>query len=620
MKLAIFLLFFCLFPTSILFAQRYNYKVNLKEISKDQLTIKLKVPNLKQKTLLFQFPVVIPGSYGTVDFGRFILKLEAKDKNGNKLKVSHPTLNTWKIKNAENIDEISYRVNDTWDTNIVTNPAGTNIDSNVFLFNNHGFFGFFKNYEHLPFNIEIDRPSYLYGGTALKKTGGDHDTDIFEADSYFKLIDNPILFARPDTATFKVGNTTFLVQLYSPTGRNNSKSFVKDLKQIVIAQQAYLNKQLPLEQYVFLIFMIKEFENYRASWGIGALEHTNSSVYCLKEGALENLRYVIRDIAAHEFFHTWTPLSIRSKEIHFFDFMEPKMSKHLWLYEGGTEYASIHYQVQNGVMTVQRYLDILSSKIKNSGRYDNSIPFTVMSKKCVNELSSEYGNVYQKGALINLCLDLKLRILSNGTYGFQNMIHDLSQKYHAKKPFNDEDLFDEISELSGYPNEIRDFFKSYVEGPEPLPIGQLMDEVGISFLKNAVIKELSAFGFNPNNGLRFNNEQAKLELQEKGIDSFGKNIMGFLHGDLLYKWQGKELEMRTLKETWEVYKKSAKDGDLLNVTVLRKNKDGVYVEVELSAKLIQVETEINNTFVINPKATAKVLKIRNAWLGNYRTK
>lgn len=60
--------------------------------------------------------------------------------------------------------------------------------------------------------------------------------------------------------------------------------------------------------------------------------------------------------------------------------MEPKMSKHLWLYEGGTEYASIHYQVQNGVMTVQRYLDILSSKIKNSGRYDNSIPFTVMSK------------------------------------------------------------------------------------------------------------------------------------------------------------------------------------------------------------------------------------------------
>lgn len=613
-----YVLFFylCYFP--FLLSQKYVYKVDLKDVSKDQLTVRLKVPDLKQKTLRFQLPVIIPGTYRVGDYGRFITKFSAKDKNGSNLKVTHPTLNIWEIKNAENIDEISYRVNDTWDTNIISEFAGTNIDikDSVFVFNNHGIFGFFENYEKLPFKLEIDRPTYLYGGTALNRVGGDKDTDIFEANSYFKLIDNPILFAIPDTATFKVGQTTFLVQVYSETGRNSAESLVPDLKQVVEAQNIYIENKLPLEKYVFLIFMIKEFENYRALWGNGALEHTNSSMYCLHEGSPEVLHYIVRDIAAHEFFHIWTPLSIRSNKIYSFNFMQPEMSKHLWLYEGGTEYASTHYQVKSSIITVERYLDVLSSKIKNSGRYDNSIPFTNISEMCVDKLKNEYGNVYQKGVLINLCLDIKLRALSNGTYGFQNMIHDLSKRYNAENPFDEKDLFDEISEITGYPKEIRAFFRDHVEGSTQLPIGKMMDEVGILFLRKAIKKELSAFGFNPNEALRFNNEEAKLELQKKGIDSFGKNIMGFQQGDLLYKWQGKKIELKTLKDTWDTYEKNAKDGDLLEVVVLRKNEGGFYVPVELSGQLIEVKTEISNGLVLDPAATERELMIRNSWLGS----
>jgi predicted metalloprotease with PDZ domain len=39
----------------------------------------------------------------------------------------------------------------------------------------------------------------------------------------------------------------------------------------------------------------------------------------------------------HEFFHIVTPLSIHSKEIQDFDYND-KMSEHLWMYEGVTEY------------------------------------------------------------------------------------------------------------------------------------------------------------------------------------------------------------------------------------------------------------------------------------------
>jgi predicted metalloprotease with PDZ domain len=36
-------------------------------------------------------------------------------------------------------------------------------------------------------------------------------------------------------------------------------------------------------------------------------------------------------------FHIITPLSIHSKEIQDFDYNDPKMSQHLWMYEGVTD-------------------------------------------------------------------------------------------------------------------------------------------------------------------------------------------------------------------------------------------------------------------------------------------
>jgi predicted metalloprotease with PDZ domain len=40
----------------------------------------------------------------------------------------------------------------------------------------------------------------------------------------------------------------------------------------------------------------------------------------------------------HMNFSYRTPLSIHSKEIQDFDYNDPKMSQHLWMYEGVTEY------------------------------------------------------------------------------------------------------------------------------------------------------------------------------------------------------------------------------------------------------------------------------------------
>ena len=79
--------------------------------------------------------------------------------------------------------------------------------------------------------------------------------------------------------------------------------------------------------------------------GGGALEHGNSSFYVLPDFGDSTFTSMIKRVALHEFMHIFTPLNLHSEQIGNFDYVEPKMSKHLWLYEGVTEYFANLFQI-----------------------------------------------------------------------------------------------------------------------------------------------------------------------------------------------------------------------------------------------------------------------------------
>jgi predicted metalloprotease with PDZ domain len=64
----------------------------------------------------------------------------------------------------------------------------------------------------------------------------------------------------------------------------------------------------------------------------------------------EELVKSMMDVVSHEFFHIVTPLTIHSKEIQDFDYNDPKMSEHLWMYEGVTEYFANLFQINQGLI------------------------------------------------------------------------------------------------------------------------------------------------------------------------------------------------------------------------------------------------------------------------------
>ncbi|GAB3195341.1 putative metalloprotease with PDZ domain [Pontibacter aydingkolensis] len=592
---------------------KYNFTIDLTQVKDDKVQVTLQAPQIKESTIVYNTPKIVPGTYSVSDFGRFVTDFKALDKSGNTLAVEQLDTNRWRISNANRLARITYWVDDTFDAdmkgNAVFEPGGTNIEADKnFLINTFGFIGYFDGMKQVPFELNVTKPQGFYGSTPLIATSSTTTKDTYQVPNYVELADSPLMYNRPDTTVLKIGNTDVLVSVYSPSGRVTSKPIAENVRDILDAQRKYLGGILPVEKYAFLIYVP---ERVGKSGSYGALEHSYSSVYFLPEMPAEQFSSTIKDVAAHEFFHIVTPLNIHSEEIGNFDFINPKMSKHLWLYEGVTEYFASHVQVYEGLYNLDTYLEKLREYIATSREYYNdTLPFTVMSAEVLEKYEKEYGNVYQKGSLIGLVLDIKLRELSQGKYSLRDLMLDLSKTYGKDKSFKDEELFDKITELT-YP-EIREFFAKHVEGSEPLPLEETFRKVGIIYQPKATETIISYGGFTPG----FDQETSRIIVAETAdMDAFGRQ-MGFQNEDQLLKFNGTDITPANIRELIGVELQQMKPGEEITITVGRKNKRGKVKEKKLKGKVVATERQAIHVLTPDPSATEQQKALRAAWLNS----
>lgn len=593
-------------------ALKYNFTIDLTNVQNDRVQVTLKAPLIEKNEVVYIMPKIVPGTYSVSDFGKFVSSFKAYAKNGDTLAVEKMDVNRWKISNANRLDKITYWVDDSFDTpkreDVLFEPGGTNIEEGKnFLLNTFGFIGYFGGMKQLPYQLNINKPKGFYGSTPLKATATSDSLDTFELPNYVDLADSPLMYNRPDTTVLNLGETEVLVSVYSPSGRVTSPPIASTVKSILEAQRSYLGGTLPVDKYAFLIYVP---ERVGKSGSFGALEHSYSSVYFLPEMPEAQFSSTIRDVAAHEFFHIVTPLNIHSEEIGNFDFINPKMSKHLWLYEGVTEYFASHVQAYEGLYDTDTFLEKLREYILTSKAYYNdTLPFTQMSAGVLDKYEKEYGNVYQKGALIGLVLDIKLRELSQGKYGLRNLMLDLSKTYGKQNAFKDEELFDKITEMT-YP-EIREFFAKHVEGSEPLPLEATFQSVGITYEPVATREIVSYGGFAPG----FDEETGKIKVADTAdMDAFGRKI-GFKTGDLLLKLNGNEITPQNIRELLSDTLQSIKAGEKVSFVVGRKNDNGDIKEKKLKGKATVIRRQQQHVLKVNPAATPQQIETRNAWLG-----
>jgi predicted metalloprotease with PDZ domain len=464
-------------------AEPIKVQIDLNTVVDDKVNVTLLTPKFKQDEAVFNIPKIIPGTYSVDDYGKFIENLTAFDAAGKTLAVDKKDDNSWTIKNATKLAKITYQVNDTYDvenTHKIFSPAGTNIDAGKnILMNTHGFVGYFTGYNENPYQVKVIHPQSLWGATSMTDLDASESSDVFELSRYAELVENPIMYSKKDVSTFTIQGMDILIAVYSPNGTHSAESISGDMKRMMNAQKTFLGSFNANKKYSVLIYL-SDMQKENDAHGFGALEHPTCTTVVMPEAmGKDELAEQLKDVVSHEFFHIVTPLTIHSNEIHYFDFNNPKMSQHLWMYEGVTEYFANLFQVNQGLIDETEFYSRMAGKISNASSMNDTMPFTTMSANVLTEpYKEQYLNVYEKGALIGMCIDIIIREKSNGERGILDLMQKLSANYGAQKPFNDQELFATITALT-YP-EVGEFLATYVAGETPIPYETYFAKMGVT--------------------------------------------------------------------------------------------------------------------------------------------
>jgi predicted metalloprotease with PDZ domain len=464
---------------------KVRYVVDLEYMKEDMLHVDMTIEDVRKNTVIFCMPKIVPGIYGAMDFGRLVENLSAADVQGNILETERIDQNRWKIKGTKGkLLAIHYDVNDEWEEFDESHPEGYLSAASmfrkneVFVINHNAVFGYLEGYQHKGIRLEINKPAAMTGVTALPKTIVSETQDLYTTGSYRELVDQPVLYARLEVSNFRIGDVSVDIAMYSTSGKSLAPEIMNSIRPLMEHQQAYLGGELPVTQYTFLLYHNPEAQTGNYRWD--GLEHSNSTLILMYMAFdPEMIRKNVYGVVSHEFFHTIVPLGIHSREIAEYDFNDPEMSEHLWLYEGLTEYFTIHMPVKEHLITPDAFLESVADKIRGMREFPHVHSLTFLSKHAL-EYQDQYMDFYGKGALLNLCLDIRLRELSGGTYGVQDLTADLMKEYGPYRSFKDKKLFREIARISHQP-EIRKFLQLYAGNNEPLPLGEYFAKVGIRY-------------------------------------------------------------------------------------------------------------------------------------------
>jgi predicted metalloprotease with PDZ domain len=585
--------------------------IDLVNVTDDKVMVEMIPPSITTETIGFNIPKIIPGTYSEDNYGRYIENVRALDAAGNKLNIIKTDENSYTINDAKKLAKVTYWVNDTYDieggegfgkSEDIFSPAGTNIEKGKnFMLNTHAFVGYFTDKAEMTYNVNVKHPADLFGATSLIDNNPSNEMDTFVTDRYAALVDHPIMYCKPDITQFNVEGMDILISVYSPNGKFKAADITPETEKFMRAQKKFLGKFNSNKKYTVLLYLSDM--KAKDAKGFGALEHMTSTTMVMPEGMpLEALKEQMKDVVSHEFFHIVTPLSVHSREIQYFDFNTPKMSEHLWMYEGITEYFANLFQINQGLIDEDAFYERMNGKIEQSKSLDDKMSFTKMSKNVLQKpYKDQYINVYQKGALIAMCLDIQLRESSNGQKGILNLMQDLSNTFGKDKPFNDNELFSTITNIT-YP-EIGKFLETHVAGETPINYDEYFAKMGVGKTKSKKSANVFLNGQTPSIGV--NQATKEIYVLEGDLNDFYKTL-GIKENDIIVEINEVKYnldniyDMVVLSETW-------KDGNDVSVKIKRADKEQI---VKGKVKLPIMESE---GYTATNKAKEN---LKNAWLKN----
>jgi predicted metalloprotease with PDZ domain len=230
--------------------------------------------------------------------------------------------------------------------------------------------------------------------------------------------------------------------------------------------------------------------------------------------------------------------------------------------------------------------------------------FTIMSENILKEpYKDQYLNVYQKGALIGMCIDILMREESNGNRGILSLMKELSNKYGKNKPFEDDKLVDEISSMT-YPS-VHDFLTTHVVGDIPINYNEFFNKVGLEIGEGKI--ETNYILMNGAPIVSGDPQTGTIFFTDMVLQNSFWTDNDAQPNDVIKSIDGTELTMQNANQV------------LQGVFMWKPGKD-VEVKLERDGKEVVIKTKTTPTYTMGegimekPDATPVQKNIREAWL------
>ena len=440
-----------------------NVVIDLKQVDSLGLKVRVFPPKDLKGNVTYKFPKTIPGIYEYLQSHNTLISLQQYDKEISCID------NSFLIQCDSVPNYFSYSAKSS--VNIFTGVSAEDtyyLKDSIYILNWHYLLGFFQNETDKPFRIKILKNNGLYGSSSLDKEILNDTVDIYIASNYKDLIHSPLLYCIPDTASFQIGESNFIVSCVGDDSLLNAQK-IKDLL-IVPLKELLKHSTYNHENYTFLYF-----SKYAINApGLRALEHPNSTLVCYHSALLDN--DILLGSSIHEYIHAiYAPLRIRSEIINHFNFINPTCDEFLWFYEGVTEYLSIKTLLDSKFFSNEDFLN----EIKLSDEYSKDFNFSTTSQNIYDKKGQKlYDNFYTTGSLFALQLDLEIIRKSNGKKDLFDVMNELQKKYTSEQPFNSKTFIEEFIAISGIE---KSFVKDNTQKKTKIDFSELVNDIGYSY-------------------------------------------------------------------------------------------------------------------------------------------
>lgn len=422
-----------------------------------------------------QMPIWSPGDYHIQDFAQYVQNLRAwagTPDDAHPLTVSRPDNNTWRIASdgAKSLT-VTYDLPEMppgyFSENAQARPR------QVFL-NGPAVCLYPVGRKAEPARLTFNLPSGWQAECPLPfERRAAEQKIVYSAPDYDTLTDSPLLAAPQEdlrTLDFTLNGKPHRAVFFDQAKEISDVKIYQPVLTAIAQAESKIMSGAPYDRYEWF---------FDVGGRGGGLEHLNSSRLSLR-ASREPSRSA--DFIAHEFFHLWNVKRIRPAALGPFDYVHPPATRNLWFAEGVTEYYAHVATRRAGLRTEREIFDHWKAAIEAYQRNPERLKISADDSSLrvwEADNSSGFGlSYYDKGELIGLCLDLKIRHVTGNRRSLDDVMRLLMARCAPPKPgYGEDGIRDAVNEIAG--TDLTDFYNLLARSTQEMPFAECLEYAGL---------------------------------------------------------------------------------------------------------------------------------------------